>query len=140
MTWRGIVDTGPIVALLDQRDAWHAWARAAFDELDAPLATCDAVLSEACFLLRRARLPPELVLRLLEQGAIAPAWSVGDDVHSVRTILSRYADVPASFADACLVRMAELSPGSPVVTLDRDFGVYRLRGRRRPRLVAPFAP
>jgi predicted nucleic acid-binding protein len=46
-----IVDTGPLVALLDARDPHHAWARETLRRLETPLMTCEAVLSEACFLL-----------------------------------------------------------------------------------------
>jgi predicted nucleic acid-binding protein len=45
--------------------------------------------------------------------------------------MSKYADVPMSFADACLVDMAsELGIGR-VFSLDADFQVYRW-GRNRP--------
>lgn len=138
MTPRAIVDTGPIVALLDRRDGWHAWAKKTFDELDAPLGTCEAVLSEACFLLRRAKQSPDLVLGLVEAGVLAPDFVVRQEVRPLRATLTRYANLPASLADACLVRMAELRPGAPIVTLDRDFLVYRGRGRRRFPLIAPF--
>ena len=37
----------------------------------------------------------------------------------------KYANVPMSFADACLVRMTELYPNSAVLTLDSDFRIYR---------------
>lgn len=135
---RALVDTGPIVALLDRRDAWHAWARKTFDELDAPLGTCDAVLSEACFLLRRAKQSPALVLELVEAGVLTPDLDVRQEARALRATLTRYANLPASLADACLVRMAELRPGAPIVTLDRDFLVYRGHGRRRLPLIAPF--
>jgi len=50
---RVIVDTGPIVALLSASDRHHKWTRAALDDVEAPMATCEPVLSEACFLLHR---------------------------------------------------------------------------------------
>ena len=42
----------------------------------------------------------------------------------------KYADVPMSLADACLVCMAEIQPGATVFTLDSEFGFYRRRNRR----------
>lgn len=136
---RALVDTGPLVALLDRRDAWHAWARSAFDDVEAPLLTCEAVLSEACFLLARARHSPALVLDLVERGVIEPRFSLRGEGRHVKALLERYGDVLMSFADACLVRMAELAPGAALLTLDRDFLVYRLHRRRRLRLIAPFS-
>ncbi|MSU24758.1 MAG: hypothetical protein EXS32_13165 [Opitutus sp.] len=56
---------------------------------------------------------------------------------AVRKLMRRYADRPMSFADACLVRMAELHAEAVVWTLDADFHVYRKHGRQTLALVAP---
>ena len=50
-----VVDTGPLVALLNGRDRHHPWARGMFDAAATPLATFEAVISEACFLVREIR-------------------------------------------------------------------------------------
>jgi hypothetical protein len=50
--------------------------------------------------------------------------------------MSRYNNIPMPFADACLVRLAELS-GLPVCTLDSDFALYRASGRTRLALITP---
>lgn len=50
----GIVDAGPLVALLNRRDAHHGWATGRFQAYSDPLLTCEAVLSETAFLVRRA--------------------------------------------------------------------------------------
>ncbi|MCH8962892.1 MAG: hypothetical protein IH820_16675 [Bacteroidetes bacterium] len=47
------------------------------------------------------------------------------DVARIRALMKKYRDQPMSLADACLVRMAELHPGSTVLTLDADFHIYR---------------
>ena len=62
-----LIDAGPLVALLDRGDQHHAWARATFDGLDAPLVTCEAVLSEAWFLARRGGAGPARVVDLAER-------------------------------------------------------------------------
>jgi predicted nucleic acid-binding protein len=61
------------------------------------------------------------------------------EVAAVRDILHRYRDLPASLADACLVRMNEQHRDSVVFTLDRDFQIYRKHRRRVIPLLAPFA-
>jgi predicted nucleic acid-binding protein len=52
--------------------------------------------------------------------------------------LRKYADQPVSLADACLVRMAELHDNCQIFTTDRDFLVYRRKGRGVIPLLAPF--
>ena len=129
MTGPVIADTGPIVAFLNARDRFHAWSRDAFAALQSPLLSCEAVLSEACFLLRRARGGGEAVLKLVERGVIRLPFRIESESAPVRRLLARYAGVPMSLADACLVRLSEQLPGSTLLTLDRDFRIYRRHGR-----------
>lgn len=133
-----LVDTGPLVALLNRRDQHHAWALEAFSSLQAPACTCDAVLSEACFLVRRLPGGPDAVLELVERGAIIPGFALSTELSAVRALMKRYRDVPMSLADACLVRMSEDQDDPVVLTLDHDFQIYRRRGRRTIPLIAPF--
>ena len=127
---RVILDTGPLVALLNRRDSHHHWAKARFADLMPPLMTCEPVLSEACFLLRRLPGAPRAVLQLLERGVLEIPFRLDAESGAVGALMHRYASVPMALADACLVRMAEQHPGSAVMTLDSDFRIYRLQGRK----------
>ena len=133
-----IVDTGPLVALLNGRDAHHAWARDAFRSLEPPLLTCEAVITEASYLVRKLSGGPAAVLDLVTRGAIQVAFRADGELLALRTLLNKYASVPMSFADACLVRMAEMHPRAAVLTLDPDFGVYRRSGRLQIPIIAPL--
>ena len=133
----GLVDTGPLVAVLDRADRHHAWATRTLSQLDAPLHTCEAVLSEAWFLLGRARGGRPALLGVLEAGWVVVPAGLADESKRVWQLMKKYADQPMSVADACLVRLAELAPRATLVTLDRDFLVYR-RGRSPLRLATPF--
>jgi predicted nucleic acid-binding protein len=135
---RVLVDTGPIVALLNSRDLHHDWATKALDSIEPPLLTCEAVISEACFLVRRLPAGPATVLALLERGVIEVPFHLGAELAAVKKLMARYESVPMSLADACLVRMAELDPRALVATCDHDFTIYRRRGRQPIQLVAPF--
>lgn len=125
-----LVDTGPLVALLHRSDNAHGWARDRFKEHAPPFLTCEAVLSEACFLLRRSSLSAAPVLALLERGVVRIGMSLAEEAHAVRSLFEKYRNVPASLADACLVRMSELHESCLVLTLDSDFHIYRRHGRK----------
>ncbi len=125
-----LIDTGPLVAFLNAEDRYHAWALEVFAVIEAPVATCEAVLSEACFLLRRARGGEEAVLKLVERGLLGLPFRLALESASIRRLLVRYADVPMSLADACLVRMSEQISDAVLLTLDRDFRIYRRHGRQ----------
>lgn len=130
------VDTGPLVALLDRRDRYHAWAVAALADA-APLWTCDAVLSEAFFLLQGTP-GTDALGKLIERGVFEALYTSGDDMLRIVALMRKFKDVPMSFADACLVRMTELEADTRVVTLDRDFLIYRRHARQAVPILAPF--
>lgn len=129
MNPRILVDTGPLVALLDRRDHYHPWVKAQLRTMDAPLITCEAVLSEACHLLERLPGGPQAAVELVTKGLVTVSFSFQDEVRAIQRLILRYADVPMALADACMVRLAEIHEPSLVFTLDSDFRIYRKHGR-----------
>jgi predicted nucleic acid-binding protein len=125
-----IVDTGPIVALLNRRERHHAWVSRVMDTIEPPMFTCDAVLSEACFLLQNNEGGPNAVLELVARGLIRSDFQVVAELEPLRAMIKKFTNVPMSLADACLVRMSELDNTSRVLTLDSDFKVYRKNRRQ----------
>ncbi len=124
------MDTGPLVALLNRRDRHHLWVRAVLDTLQPPLFTCEAVVSEACFLLSRIAGGQDAVLELLTGRVIAVDFQLINELVAVRSLIQKFATVPMALADACLVRISELDTSSVILTVDSDFRVYR-RNRRQ---------
>ncbi len=132
-----IVDTGPLVALLDAREPHHAWARETLGRLETPIQTCEAVLSEACFLLRGVKGGRNAVLSLVSRGIVTLDFQLAPELEAVRKLMTKYTSVPMALADACLVRMSELTARSAVVTVDGDFRIYRRNGRQAIPVVMP---
>lgn len=120
-----LIDTGLIVGLLHKRDQHHEWAKRQFDRVAPPLYTCEAVLSEAFHLLEAVPRGPERLLIILERGLFDLSFSYEQHAARSRELMQTYADEPMSFADACLVCLAEHRPNSQIVTTDHDFRVYR---------------
>jgi uncharacterized protein len=134
-----LLDTGPLVAALSRDDRAHAWAKEQFQSLEAPFLTCEAVVSEACHLLRSSRGGPSGVLGLLDSGALRIGMDLTSEVSAIRKLHDRYRDVPGSLADVCLVRMSEIYDTCTVLTLDSDFHVYRRHGRKVIPVLSPPA-
>lgn len=132
-----IVDTSILIALIDQRDHYHAWACEQLGMIAPPLITCEAVISEAWFLLKRVSSGREALLLLLEQNQVSVEFELPAEQVSVVALMRRYQSVPASVADAELVRMAELYPNSSVFTLDSDFKIYRKNKNTPLQLITP---
>jgi len=131
-----LIDAGPLVAYLSVRERYHEWAVDTFAALDPPAITCEAVLSEACFLLIRNGLPASLVLDYALESEVRIDLRLEREMEAIRGLMQRYANVPMSLADACLVRMAETT-GLPICTLDHDFAIYRAGRRRALTLITP---
>lgn len=93
--------------------------------IKSPLLTCEAVLSEACFLLRHIYAGQEAVISLVNAGMIQIPFCLNEEAGIVGELLTRYRSVPISLADACLVQMAEQYSESFLLTLDSDFNIHR---------------
>jgi uncharacterized protein len=133
-----IVDAGPLVALLDAGETDHLWAVEQSTKLPQPIITCDAVLTEAFFLVSRNQMAHRHLRHLLRNGKIISDFASHEFLPRILDLMETYRNVPMSFADACLVSMVENNPGSTLFTLDRDFTVYRQQRRRIIPLLAPF--
>jgi uncharacterized protein len=132
-----IVDTGVLVALIDSRDRHHTWVAEQLTQIAPPLLTCEAVISEAWFLLQRVRNGRETLLQLLKHRQVEVRFDLAAELTAVVALLDRYQSVPAALADAELVRMAELYAQSFVFTLDSDFQIYR---KNRDRIIPLINP
>jgi predicted nucleic acid-binding protein len=133
-----LLDTGPLVAYLDRREEHHAWAVEQFAALSAPLFTCEAVLSEACFLLRQQEAAIQKIGEFLRQGAME-LIPVGTDTQpDIFSLMHKYRQVPMAYADACLLWLAETLGDCHVFTTDSDFAIYRLPRARPLQLISPF--
>jgi uncharacterized protein len=136
-----LVDTGPIVAYLNGRDRHHAWAVGMFKQLRPPLFTCEAVLSEAVYLLRSAPGGGDRVMDLVGRGVLGITFDLHGEAAAVSGLLHRYRGVPMDLADACLVRMSEQHADCVLLTIDSEFrDIYRRHGRQViPTLLPPGA-
>ncbi len=130
-----LVDAGFVVALLSRRDAHHGWAVAEGGRRTPPWSTCEAALSEAFHLLGTRGAP---ALRgLLQRGSLRVAFGLAEHLEPVLKLMDKYADMPMSLADACMVRMTETLSDSLVLSTDADFRIYRRHSRQVVPCVVP---
>lgn len=132
-----LVDTGPLVALLNANDRFHPWVLQQLALIKPPLVTCEAVLAEATHLVRHLPRGRVALLEMVDEGFLTIGMRIDEQSGPLMTMVKRYASVPMSLADACMVRLAELNPHSMLWTLDSDFSVYRKNGRQVIPLISP---
>ena len=133
----GLLDTGPLVSFLAFGLKHHSWAVEQWKRLRPPLLTCEPVLTEAAFLLKRENHEADALFALLERGVIRIALQVQEEQSDLRALMWRYRNRPMSLADACLVRLSEIHTTGEVFTLDSDFRIYRRHGNKVIPLLMP---
>lgn len=134
---QALLDTGPLVAFFNPRDTHHVWALEQTRRLVAPLVTCEAVLTEAYHLLGHVPNARAALRQWIRLGRVTAPLRFDEHAEEVTQLLERYADLPMDFADACVVRLADVLR-LPVFTLDvRDFSIYRIGRHEAIPLIAP---
>jgi predicted nucleic acid-binding protein len=123
---RYILDTGPLVAFFNSGDRHHQWAVDVLSALSAPPLTTEAVITEVCWHLRTS---VEAVARVLEmpgRGELKVVSLTASEGVNLAGKVRKYG-ARMDYADACVLRLAELTAGSVVITTDvKDFSIYRM--------------
>jgi len=105
-------------------------------ELQAPLITCEAVIAESCYLLRNLSGAPEAVIENIAAGIFQIPFQLSRECAGVKHLLRKYRDRKIDLADACLIRLADELGTADILTLDRDFAIYRW-GKNKPFRMLP---
>jgi predicted nucleic acid-binding protein len=123
-----LVDTGPLVALLNRGDKDHREVVQALAKIkDDPLVSVWPVLVEAMYLLSPSLQAQRALWEIFETGTVKLLSLDESDFGPMKGLMEKYKDLPMDLADAALVRAAEREGIRRVLTLDRrDFSVYRL--------------
>lgn len=124
---RVLIDTGPLVALFDRRDAYYEACREQARDLPSSLLTCLPVVTEASYMLNRydSRLVHYL-LQACRDGVYSLLPLDKSDIIKIDGLIAKYQDLSLDFADAALMHLADRERIEHVFTLDRrDFSVFR---------------
>jgi uncharacterized protein len=135
---RVILDAGPLVAWFCPRDEHHSWARRIFSELAPGSLVCEAVLTEVCHLILKEGVSQVSVIESAGAGRLIPV-SLSHELSTIANFLKRYADSEMDFADACVLRLAEMNPQAAICTVDSQFRFFRKNASQVVPLVAPFS-
>lgn len=131
-----LLDAGVIVALLDRSEQHHEVCAKIIKSIEAPLLTCEAVITKSCFLLRNLPGAPAAVIENVAAGIFQVSFQLSTDTEGVKRQLRKYQDREIDLAVACLIRMADQFGTGDILTLDRDFEIYRW-GKNKPFQLLP---
>ena len=121
-----LVDTGPLVALLDRSDPYHLTCQETLSSLDDSLVTVWPVVTEAMYMLRSYWQAQDALWEMIDTAAVEILVLGKNDIARMRELMRKYRDLPMDLADAALVRVAERERLRRIFTLDRrGFQIYR---------------
>lgn len=130
-----LADTGLFVAFFRENDYYHKWAIDIFRTIEPPFFVCESVISETLFQSNKQNIGK--ILDLIESGVVEISFDLSKEKDSVFKLMRKYADLPMSLADACLVRMSEMNPYAVIITLDKHFETYRKHRRNKLSVLIP---
>jgi predicted nucleic acid-binding protein len=133
-----LVDASFLVSVYDKLEPYHRQCMAALDRVSQPLVTCEPVVTEAIYLLRKLSGAPRAILASIQEGQLEIPFHLTHGVDEVLAYYTKYADTPCDFADACLIAMADQIGTGDILTLDSDFKHYRWRRNKRFRMLIPL--
>jgi predicted nucleic acid-binding protein len=133
-----LVDASFLVSVYDKQEPYHRQCMAALDQVNQPLVTCEPVITEAIYLLRRLPGAPQAILAGIQEGQLEIPFQLAHGAAEVLGCYNKYRDTPCDFADACLIHMADLLDTGDILTLDSDFRHYRWRRNKRFRMLIPL--
>lgn len=127
-----LIDTGPIVALLDRDDRYHTLCAEVLRGMRGGLITTWPVVTECFYLLNFSWEVQDSLWEFIERGGMEISLPDREMQARCRQLMKQYHDLPMDMADATLVALGESLGLSRIFTLDhKDFSVYRLRGKKR---------
>ena len=130
-----LIDSGPLIALFDASDMYHSESVNFIKNNKLPLVTTIASITETLHLLDFNRNAQIDFIEWVHRGAVEIQNIENNDFGRIKELTEKYHDLPMDFADSCLVYLAEKMNLNTIATIDRDFSIYRIKGRRKFRII-----
>ena len=125
-----LVDSGPLIALFDSSDKYHQKTVQFIESNRFLLITTIASITETLHLLDFNRNAQLDFIEWVQRGGVEIANIINPDFQRIKQLTETYSDLPMDFADSCLVLLAEKMDINTIATVDRDFSIYRIKGKK----------
>jgi uncharacterized protein len=125
-----LVDSGPLIALFDSSDKYHQRTVEFIKSNQFFLITTIASITETLHLLDFNRNAQLDFIEWVYRGGVEIVNIINQDFLRIKELTEKYRDLPMDFADSCLVFLAEKMGISTIATIDRDFSIYRIKGKK----------
>jgi len=128
---RILIDAGPFIALFDVNDNMHQKIKDFFVGHNYCYISTLAVFAEVSHMLDfSTKAQHDFYEWVMHKGVIINDINQ-HDMPRIVELTKKYSDLPMDFADATLVVAAEKSGIREIISLDKDFDIYRLPGKEK---------
>ena len=132
---RILIDAGPLVALFHTGDNHHRKVRDFLLNHQYSFISTLAVFTEVSYFLSENKNAEQDFFKWVMLKGVIISDINQHDIPRIMELTAKYADLPMDFADATLVITAEKTGIRKIVSLDKDFDIYRLPGKEKIRNV-----
>lgn len=119
-----LIDSGPIIALFNNKDRFHKKLIDFISSFDGRLLTTWPVITESMHLLSSTSVQLKL-LEWIDRGGLQIVDLSIRDIKYIKNRISKYSDLPMDLADASLMCVAERDKLLKIISVDSDFSIYR---------------
>jgi uncharacterized protein len=126
-----LIDAGPLIALFDSSDKYHRKIRSFLKDNPFRYVSTIAVFTEVSHMLDfNTAVQRDFYEWVMYKGVIISDINQNDLLRLIE-LTDKYSSLPMDFADATLVITAEKTGIRQIISIDRDFDIYRLPGKEQ---------
>ncbi|MDR2542262.1 MAG: PIN domain-containing protein [Treponema sp.] len=128
---RILIDAGPLIALFDVNDKHHKNVKNFIQANQYRFISTLAVLTEVSHMLDfSVKAQQDFYEWIMCKGVVISDINQ-HDLPRIIELTGKYADLPMDFADASLIIAAEKTGIREIISLDKDFDIYRILGKEK---------
>jgi predicted nucleic acid-binding protein len=124
-----LVDAGPLIALFDKDDKYHKKIKTFIMGKQFKFITTLAVITEVSHMLDFNIMVQISFFEWIMNKGIILFEIRQQDIPRIVELTKKYSDRPMDFADATLIIAAEKTGIKTIMSIDKDFEIYRLPGK-----------
>lgn len=131
-----VIDAGPLIALFDKSDTYHQKAKHRLEEyrkhVHGKLITTWPIITEVTYILKaHVHLEAQLdFLKWIILGGLEMFDLTREHLSRIIELQKKYSNLPMDFADASLLIAAETLNITRIFSIDKDFSIYRILGKK----------
>lgn len=125
-----LIDAGPIIALFNKNDKFHHQIKAFLKDYQGFLTTTWPVVTEVSHMLSFNVQTQIDFLTWIKLGGVLIEEIHAKDIERIIELSKKYSDVPMDLADSSLIVIAELTGINEIISIDKDYYIYRTKTRK----------